>query len=409
MHHYLLTSYNHAAYIEDCLASICALYADQSDFQAQARLWLLDDASCDDTWLRLQALQPRYANLKLYRNAQNLGVGATRNRLLDYWRRSHPAADDFLVFVDGDDLLTTASLHSRLALFQAEPALDAVGGQLGKFFDAQPEQVIAVDSFALHPEILRIASLFECHFYIGNAMFRAQVFLHPERRFAEIPSSEDWLFFSQQQLNKKHVPQITLLYRQHDHNLSSKTLDEQTSFALRQQVRQAAFAPLGWQPSAADCRLLDRISYLSLRMRWLAPAHTPVPVLTAATGFAPHLPPTDAVQNPALASRSDLYLQYDASLRLPWFSPLAEQPDIAMAWPALRSQLHSLFAHICKLNRRQNLAQQGQSRTPFHAELFSSYCAGLLACADLEISLMDKQQARCAPQKRIYSSLTTRM
>lgn len=341
MHHYLLTTYNHAHYIEATLASIRALYPDAAQFQQTARLWLLDDASADATLTGLHRLQASYPNLSIRRNPRNLGVGATRNRLLDWWRAAKPDESDHLLFVDGDDLLAPHSLSSRLSVLAANPGLDVVGGQLGLFFDDQPGRIIAFDSFALEPDILAIANLFECHFYIGNALFRAAVFLDPQRRFAEIPSSEDWLFFTTQNLRMRHIPQITLHYRQHAHNLSSHGLDARQSFHLRRQVRALSLLRLGYAPTVADCHLLDRIGYLSLRMHW----HQ---------GRLCHKP----------------------GLRLPWFLTLKEQTDLPRAWPRIRRELQQLCTRICAHNRKQ---------PHFDPALLQRYCAGLLACAEIEI------------------------
>lgn len=341
MQHYLLTTFNHARYIEATLTSIRALYPDTAQFLQHARLWLLDDASADDTLDRLHRLQASYPNLAVRRNPHNLGVGATRNRLLDWWSTTGPAESDHLLFVDGDDLLTAHSLHTRLKILEADPGLDAIGGQLGLFFDGQPEEIISFDSFALNPDILAIANLFECHFYIGNALFRAAVFLDSRRRFAEIPSSEDWFFFASQNLRIRHIPQITLHYRQHAHNLSSHGLDDRQSFHLRHQIRTLVLLRLGYAPTAADCHLLDRIGYLSLRMRW-----------------------------------HHGQLNHHPQLRLPWFQTLADQQDLPLAWPGLRRELRRLLTRICAHNRQKKY---------FEPQLLQDYCAGLLACADIEV------------------------
>lgn len=342
MHHYLVATYRQAPFVAAALESIRAQYASLDAFGREARVLVLDDASPDATPQALRAWADRHPNIAVRRNAANLGASRTRNRLLDWWRGTQPEAGDFVLFVDGDDLLAEDSLRVKLAAFAAEPALQVVGGQLGWFSGNEAGEVRPVDTFACDPDIARIANLFECHVYIANALFRASVFLEGPNEFPQTASCEDWLFFTLQSLKMRHVPQITLKYRRHGGNLTRPREDHGEVQELRRQVRRLALLPVSLLPSGHECALLDRVGYLSLRLAWKA-------------GRATYRP--------------DVYL--------PWFHLLADDPHVLRDWPALRRELEALFGRIVAGNARY---------AHFHPQKLTLYFDALLTAADAEVS-----------------------
>ncbi len=342
MHHYLVATYRQAPFIAAALESIRAQYASHDAFGREARVLVLDDASPDTTPEVLQAWAAHHPNIAVRRNLANLGASRTRNRLLDWWRNTQPQTDDFILFVDGDDLLAENSLHIKLTAFAAAPALQVVGGQLGWFSGSEAHTLRPVDTFACDPDIARIANLFECHAYIANALFRAAVFLEGPNEFPQTASCEDWLFFTLQSLRMRHVPQITLKYRRHGGNLTRPREDDGEVRELRRQVRRLALLPVALLPGEHECALLDLVGYLSLRLSWKEGRST---------------------------YRPDVYL--------PWFRLLADDPHTLRNWPALRRGLETLFGRIVTGNARH---------AHFHPQKLARYFAALLAAADTEVS-----------------------
>lgn len=345
MHHYLVATYRHERFIAATLESIRAQYASIDAFEREARVFVLDDASPDDTQSVLQEWREHHANIAVRRNAENLGASRSRNALLEWWRSTQPDNADFVLFVDGDDLLAEDSLAIKLAAFAADPALQVVGGQLGWFSDIAAREIKPIDTFACDADIAAIANLFECHFYIANALFRAAVFLNGPNEFPETANCEDWLFFTLQSLKMRHVPQITLKYRRHGGNLTRPREDDNEVQTLRRQVRQLALLPIALLPTERDCELLDLVGYLSLRLKW---------------------------QDGRASGRPQVFL--------PWFRLLARQPQTIKHWPALHRELGELFEKIILHNRRH---------PHFHAQKLPAYLDALLAAADQEVSAGD--------------------
>lgn len=108
----LMPVYNCAPFVDEAVQ--CILNQTFSDFE----FLVVDDASTDDTWERLQKhTDPR---IRLSRNAANRGCAANCNELL-------VAARGALIFrMDGDDLCEPSILERELALLRARPAVGAV-------------------------------------------------------------------------------------------------------------------------------------------------------------------------------------------------------------------------------------------------------------------------------------------
>lgn len=340
-HCYLVTTFNHAAYIEDMLGSLRAQYLTLEEFLSQARVLVVDDASTDHTAQVLRTMENKFSNVSVHLNLTNRGIGRNRNFLLDWFNSQAGATDSFVAFVDGDDLLTKDHLKTKLALFAAEPELECVGGQLELFYDDdRPRHV--VDTFSPDPEIQAIANLFECHFYISNALFRGRVFARPDVRFPETPTSEDWLFFATHPLRKRHCREVTLHYRRHVHNLTTRAFEDGLVFGLRKTARALSLLKMGVHPSDRETQLLDLVGYLSFRTRWNASL------------------PVNALH-----------------CHMPWFAYLHQQPRLVQTWPYVRRELRALFDKLIESN----------SRIPAYSpQKLAAFLTQLLELADAEVA-----------------------
>lgn len=123
----LLPVYEVEPFIEACAASVLA-QADEG-----VELVFVDDASPDGSAARLSALQAAHpARIRVLRHAQNQGISAARNSLLD------AARGDYLWFVDPDDLMEAGALRSLKSLIAAH-APDLVMCDFRAFDDARPD------------------------------------------------------------------------------------------------------------------------------------------------------------------------------------------------------------------------------------------------------------------------------
>jgi glycosyltransferase involved in cell wall biosynthesis len=103
----MMPCHNNASYIEEAVSSVLNQQVDCS-----FEVVIVDDASTDDSVDRIQALND--ARIRLIRNAENRGIAAVRNQLLE------EARGHYLTSLDGDDVyLGTAKLATELSLLRA--------------------------------------------------------------------------------------------------------------------------------------------------------------------------------------------------------------------------------------------------------------------------------------------------
>lgn len=339
MHFYLVTTYNHQPFIAQAIESIVHQYRDHAEFARRAEIFVVDDASLDGTPAELERLAKLHHNIRLHFNSQNQGIGKNRNFLLDWLYGQVVTAEDHVIFLDGDDMLAKQHLHHKLRLFTRDPDLEVVGGQLQLFYmDGRPDSV--VNTFSLDPEIQEIASLFECHFYASNAMFRASVFKRPQVRFPETETSEDWLFFAIHPLRKRHAEDVTVHYRRHTHNLTDTVVDPLTIGQLRHTAHRLWALRIGLHLSDEECHLLDLVGYLSFRLR-----------MSAQT-----------------IAKANIYM--------PWFKELKNQPYTLSHWADTRKALRTLFQRLLDNN----------ARIPYYNPIkLKTFLEGTLKLADQEV------------------------
>lgn len=94
-----MPAYNASRFIREAIESV--LLQDYDNFE----FLIIDDSSTDDTWEIVQG----YKNLpkvRIYRNKENLGVGATRNRLLRL------ARGQYISSCDADDIMLRGNLKT---------------------------------------------------------------------------------------------------------------------------------------------------------------------------------------------------------------------------------------------------------------------------------------------------------
>ena len=106
--------YRAEKYIKDCMHSVLAQSYPYIDFL------VIDDASDDhsvDIVVQMQTEHPRGNNIRLIRHTQNLGIGETRNHLVDETKTK------YLFFLDADDVITENAiqlLHNAAEEYQTD-------------------------------------------------------------------------------------------------------------------------------------------------------------------------------------------------------------------------------------------------------------------------------------------------
>src|SRR5437867_3004984 len=113
----VITSYNHAHFLADAIASVLA------QTHRASEIIVVDDGSTDD----VAAVVARYPAVKLVRQS-NQGLAAARNRGL------HEAHTDKVIFLDADDRLLPHAVAAGLGCFGRSPACGFVYGGYRRVF-----------------------------------------------------------------------------------------------------------------------------------------------------------------------------------------------------------------------------------------------------------------------------------
>lgn len=120
----LVPSYNHEAYVVECLESIKALQ------YGRLELILSDDGSSDATFTLTQSWvdrnAQRFERILAVKQERNLGVVANVQFLLDN------ARGEFLAFIASDDAFLPSAIGWRVEILRQNPNLDAVFGNAQK-------------------------------------------------------------------------------------------------------------------------------------------------------------------------------------------------------------------------------------------------------------------------------------
>ena len=115
-------AYNHSAYVEASLASVC-----QQDYQGSLSVYFIDDASSDDTYERGSALLEgplgtRLSDAWTWRNSENIGAHASYNLALTKTR------SDLILFLNTDDAYAENRVSAAVRAYQKSKEPDEFWG-----------------------------------------------------------------------------------------------------------------------------------------------------------------------------------------------------------------------------------------------------------------------------------------
>ena len=160
----IIPVYNVAAFLDKCLASVCA-----QRVPGQAEIILVDDCSTDGCLALCQAWAGRDGRITLLRHAENRGLSAARNTGL------RTARGQFVTFVDSDDTLSPGSLASALSAFDADSRIDAVEYPVAVYEGHPSGQALRLppSSPVTFSQWLADGGLF--HAYTWNKVYRRQL------------------------------------------------------------------------------------------------------------------------------------------------------------------------------------------------------------------------------------------
>ena len=193
--------YNGAAHIVETVESVLAqTYTDWE-------LIVVDDGSTDGT---ADLLRPYLGQLRLIQQ-QNQGVSAARNRGLRL------ALGDFVLFLDGDDLLYKEKLKHQVALLESDHLLGAVHSGW-RMVDAYGRSLRPIRPWAQVPELDLVSWLQWKPVFLGAMLFRRSWLLRIDGFRTDLRQAEDTDFLLRLSLAgcpMRWHKRITIDYRQH--------------------------------------------------------------------------------------------------------------------------------------------------------------------------------------------------
>ena len=126
----LLAVYNAEKYLEECLDSIAA--QTHQDWE----LFACNDGSSDSSLRILERFAARDARIHIHCNERNMGITATRNRLIGLI----PEDADYVAWMDSDDVCFAERIQRQIEFLEQHPEIGAVGAAL-EIIDEQSQTV----------------------------------------------------------------------------------------------------------------------------------------------------------------------------------------------------------------------------------------------------------------------------
>lgn len=195
----IVTNYNYAKYVADCIKSCMA--------QESCKIILVDDSSDDDS---MSVINHYRSEIKVIQNPHNMGVAFSRNEGIC------AGENEFVAIVDSDDLLTKDSIKVREEYLVSHPDVDMVGGGILRAEGEMNYERIMEETWPLHPSKLPIHSI----------LFRRSVFQSYGLFYEKLRSREDKEYwyrlgihrnaFCKKKVRFKTISNAVGIYRRHD-------------------------------------------------------------------------------------------------------------------------------------------------------------------------------------------------
>lgn len=203
-------------YLRECIESI--LKQTFQDFE----LLIVDD--CPEYSVEDIVLSYNDSRIKYNKNSHNLGISATRNRLLDM------AVGEYLAVMDHDDIMLPKRLQRQVEFLDNNREI----GVVGTWYEVFPKGKIK-KKFVLNSQI-EIDLMYNCSVLHPSAMIRKSVLVNNNIRYeAEFSPAEDHALFASLIGKTKfaNIPEVLQLYRDYDNNTSKTQAKKMSAAALK--------------------------------------------------------------------------------------------------------------------------------------------------------------------------------
>ena len=235
----LIPVYNAAPFLEASINSI--LQQTYRDFE----LILLNDASTDNSEQIVQKFSdPR---IRYYKNEQNLGISASRNKLMDL------AKGEYLAVMDNDDISLPERFAEEAAFLDGHPDVSIVGSR-GRLFNAVPaanfvarikKLVVNMGWVWCQPENVTLEETLRGNTCMHSSMMirKADFVKHNIRYNPQYTPAEDYDLLRQTLTNGlqiRNLPKVLFLYHLHGGNFSlqKKQLMKEADARVKEDIRR---------------------------------------------------------------------------------------------------------------------------------------------------------------------------
>lgn len=215
-------------YLREAIESV--LNQTFSDFE----FIVLDDCSPDPN---VEKVVKSYTDprLRFYRNERNLGISATRNKLIDL------ASGEYLAVMDHDDVSLPERFEKEAAYLDAHPDVGLVSCQAERF---------PCGGLMKNPENdkeIKLAMMSGCPIIHSACMIRKSVLTDNAIRYEEefSPSEDYALYVRLMKITKVHnLPEVLFRYRSHTTNTSILQADKMRRATLAVRALMQAEMPV---------------------------------------------------------------------------------------------------------------------------------------------------------------------
>lgn len=230
-------------YLREAIESILAQTFTDFEFL------ILDDCPDDDRESVVKSYQDK--RIKYLKNEKNLGISASRNKLIEM------ARGEYLAIFDHDDISMSERLEKEVAYLDAHLEVGLVGAQV---------RFIPKDKITTHPENnddIRLLLLEHCCISHSCAMVRKSVLVENNIRYEEdfTPAEDYGLFCRLIGVTKlQNLQDVLLDYRMYDGNTSTLQRNKMRVATWKIRAMNRTVYPALWQEYLFCATFVSRIS-----------------------------------------------------------------------------------------------------------------------------------------------------
>lgn len=231
----VMTAFNATLYIKDAIQSI--LDQTFSDFE----FIIINDGSTDNTLAIAKSFND--SRLRIFSNDKNLGMAANFNKGIALSR------GEFIARMDADDISLPVRFEKQITFLRKNREIGIVGSYVKTIGKSGGRTV----RYFTRPEEVKASLLFSTSLAHPSVMMRREIFSKFNLNYrAEFNPADDYDLWERASAFTKiaNMPNVLLLYRVHEKNITSTKNEERKAGASEVRLRQ--IKKLGLEPTIEE-------------------------------------------------------------------------------------------------------------------------------------------------------------